>query len=81
MIKTGAGFTTGSAGVGCAVADSRTICCDAGATGAGATGAGAAACRCAFGIGGTPFGAEETGAEEVDAAGEPGLFDLKYSTH
>jgi hypothetical protein len=27
------------------------------------------------------WGAEEVGAEEFNAAGEPGLFVLKYSTH
>jgi hypothetical protein len=27
------------------------------------------------------WGAEEVGAEEFDAAEEPGLFVLKYSTH
>jgi hypothetical protein len=27
------------------------------------------------------WGAEEVGAKEFEAAGEPGLFVLKYSTH
>ena len=61
VIKTGAGFTTGSAGVGCADVDSRTMGCETGATGAAgaacATGAATGA-----GVTGAATGATGAGA-------------------